>query len=557
MAEERFGAAANDPSKFIGALTALAGNETRAKQALALAEQLTPELKEFDPYVAAMKYFTGMTAAASQPGATVFGSAAQAFASPVAYLEEVNAFNDKIKASTPKTAVTLAQALKPPSSASSMSAIAKLNADLKAGRINQEQFDAAFAKATNIAGGSSGASSPLGKLAEDLKAGIITQDEYDAAVAKATYIAGESDNKLSTFGILDVETQPLSENILAVETLLDRQVNVDTNGNALLTASEVEAVNNAGLLVPKKSAATKITTKSLGQGTLAEYMSAEDAKKFVIDQGLPEDNANFNRIVEDLTAVNDDQIGKSVIRNGVFLELFPIYQGEKLVNFQLSPTDSPVRPYFTTYTEKRLPLLAKSADTYNVQAIEVIPRVNEALALLKTGEVTTGLLAEKMLPYKQVFNQMFGINDPEITNLLTLQSTSNFMAPKMRPVGSGSTSDMEFRAYQKAALFIGNTPEANYISLYAFKKMAENAIELNRRERELLTSNDYSDLTAVNNELKRQDSGIFAKYDGDREGQNAQADFQSWYDSLEDGTVIINNDLFEVNDSYVIKGWGS
>ena len=142
MAEERFGAAGNDTSKFIGALTALAGNETRAKQALALAEQLTPELKEFDPYVAAMKYFTGMTAAASQPGATVFGSAAQAFASPVAYLQEVNAFNDKIKASTPKTAVTLAQALKPPSSASSMSAIAKLNADLKAGRITQEQFDA-------------------------------------------------------------------------------------------------------------------------------------------------------------------------------------------------------------------------------------------------------------------------------------------------------------------------------------------------------------------------------------------------------------------------------
>ena len=553
----KFGAAGNDPDLFMGALTTLAGDEARAKQALALAEQLTPELQEFDPYLAAMKYFTGMTAAASEPGATLAGSAAQALAVPVNYLEKINESNRKIKASTPQTAISLAQALKAPASASSMSAIAKLNADLKSGRITQEQFDAAFAKATNIAGGGSGASSPLGKLAQDLKNNLITQVEYDAAKAKLTYIAGEGDNKLSTFGILDVETQPLAENILAIETLLDRTVNVDITGNALLTASEVEAVNNAGLLVPKKSAATKITTKSLSQGTLAEYMSAEDAKKFVIDQGLPESSPNFNRIVEDLTAINDDQIGKSVIKNGVFLELFPIYQGENLVNFQLSPTDSPVRPYFTTYTEKRLPLLAKSADTYNVQAIEVIPRVDEALALLKTGQVTTGLLAEKMLPYKQIFTQMFGINDPEITNLLTLQATSNFMAPKMRPVGSGSTSDMEFRAYQKAALFIGNTPEANYISLYAFKNMAENAIELNRKERELLTSNDYSDLTAVNNQLKREDSGIFAKYDGNREGQNAQEDFQSWYDSLEDGTVIINNNLFEVNDAYVIKGWGS
>ena len=40
MAEERFGAAGNDTSKFIGALTALAGDETRAKQALGAAGTL-------------------------------------------------------------------------------------------------------------------------------------------------------------------------------------------------------------------------------------------------------------------------------------------------------------------------------------------------------------------------------------------------------------------------------------------------------------------------------------------------------------------------------------
>ena len=117
MAVKVFGAAGSDTDKFKGALTALAGNEARAQQAIDLADALSPKLQEFDPYIAAMKYFTGMTAAASQPGATVFGSAAQAFASPVAYLQEVNEFNDKIKASTPKTAVTLAQALKPPEAA--------------------------------------------------------------------------------------------------------------------------------------------------------------------------------------------------------------------------------------------------------------------------------------------------------------------------------------------------------------------------------------------------------------------------------------------------------
>ena len=51
-----FGSANSNPDLFMGALTTLAGDEARAKQALALAEQLTPELQEFDPYLAAIKY---------------------------------------------------------------------------------------------------------------------------------------------------------------------------------------------------------------------------------------------------------------------------------------------------------------------------------------------------------------------------------------------------------------------------------------------------------------------------------------------------------------------
>ena len=116
-----FGSANSNPALFTGpalsAFNTLAGGEDRAQQALALANALSPKLQEFDPYIAAMKYFTGMTAAASKPGATVFGSAAQAFASPVAYLQEVNQVNRKIKASVPQTAISIAQALKPPKTA--------------------------------------------------------------------------------------------------------------------------------------------------------------------------------------------------------------------------------------------------------------------------------------------------------------------------------------------------------------------------------------------------------------------------------------------------------
>ena len=554
--DEQIGNANTKNSSYgsVGAFNGLFPQDI-ANQAMSISNQLYPQLPEPDPWEAAFQFFAEMGRQASQPGATVLGSAVGSMQAPLDYLNAKKKEKAESDRARMQSTISLGTALK--GKDPSLSAIAKLNADFKAGRITQEQFDAAFAKATNISDSGSGALSPLGKLSSDFKNGVITEEEYNAGVKKATYIANQSDNKLSTFGILDSEVQPLGENVLAIETLLNRKVNVDDNGNALLSGQEVETVNNAGLLVPKKAKESKITTKTISKGTLAEYMSAEDARLFLIDQGLSEESSNFNRIVEELTAVNEDQIGKPVIKNGIFMELYPVYQGENLINFQLSSSDSPIVPYFTTYTQKRLPLLAKSSDTYNVQAREVLPRVDEALALLKTGEVTTGLLSEKMLPFKQIFSQAFGINDPEINNLLTLQATSNFMAPKMRPVGSGSTSDMEFKAYQKAALFIGNTPEANYISLYAFKKMAENAIELNRKEIELLTSNQYSDLTSLNDKLKSGDSGIFEKYTGSTEGPDAEAEFQQWYDSLEDGAVIINNGLFNVSDSYVIKGWGS
>ena len=60
----RFGGSNSDPSLFTGgalsAFNTLAGGEDRAQQALALANALSPKLQEFDPYIAAMKYFTSL-----------------------------------------------------------------------------------------------------------------------------------------------------------------------------------------------------------------------------------------------------------------------------------------------------------------------------------------------------------------------------------------------------------------------------------------------------------------------------------------------------------------
>jgi hypothetical protein len=123
----------------------------------------------------------------------------------------------------------------------------------------------------------------------------------------------------------------------------------------------------------------------------------------------------------------------------------------------------------------------------------------------------------------------------------------------MRPVGSGSTSDMEFKAYRQAALDIGNTPQSNYISLYAFRKMAENGVTLNQREQELLTSGEYSNMADINKELMDFDPGIFEKFSGDYDDEEA---INAWYAELPRGAVILNNGLFDSPDIYIIKGWG-
>ena len=60
----RYGAAGNDVSLFEGgaldALETLAGGSKQAQQAMALTRALTPERQEFDPAIAALRYFTRM-----------------------------------------------------------------------------------------------------------------------------------------------------------------------------------------------------------------------------------------------------------------------------------------------------------------------------------------------------------------------------------------------------------------------------------------------------------------------------------------------------------------
>ena len=89
---------------------------------------------------------------------------------------------------------------------------------------------------------------------------------------------------------------------------------------------------------------------------------------------------------------------------------------------------------------------------------------------------------------------------------------------------------MEFKAFQRAIADIGNTPEANYISLYTFMRRAENANLANQKELEILSAGGSA--KDVNEAIRKFDPGIYETYKGpmDDEGE-----FNNWIDSLPRG----------------------
>ena len=99
-------------------LEAISGSPESAKQALALAQAMRPKVPEFDPAMASLLYFIEMGKQASQPGATVLGSAVGAMSSPAEYLMQQRKRKRDIEDQFPSTSIGLAKALKTSSAGS-------------------------------------------------------------------------------------------------------------------------------------------------------------------------------------------------------------------------------------------------------------------------------------------------------------------------------------------------------------------------------------------------------------------------------------------------------
>lgn len=344
--------------------------------------------------------------------------------------------------------------------------------------------------------------------------------------------------------------------------LADRKADESTRSNLLKFLGQVAK--------PKTT-----TRKTLGKGTALNYMTEEEATKFLADRGITENIPGYKDFIYKVTTTDSEQLGTPAIFAGKPIEFNIETEGSDIKSVITSQIQGALAdPTFAT-KQKKIELLNKN-DNSITQMTTLFPRLRQAKDVLLNEDVTTGFgQTEPFLTFKQGLKTIFGFTDADLSDQQLLQSLSFQLAPLMRPKGSGSTSDMEFKAYQKGILSLGNEKEANYLNLYTLEKMTENGIKLNKLEKQLLAHPKNYSYKYIDDKIAEQDIGIFDKIYKDEDGDNRLFDndgdakfkndaeklniIKNYYADLPRGAVFINDDgrgnkLFEPLGTYVIKG---
>lgn len=94
------------------------------------------------------------------------------------------------------------------------------------------------------------------------------------------------------------------------------------------------------------------------------------------------------------------------------------------------------------------------------QAGSMVPQLEQMYSLVKS--TPTGFGQASLLPVKQLASAL-GMNVEGLEQQELLNGLTSELLPRMRAPGSGATSDMEMRTFEKALGGLGNTQEANMV----------------------------------------------------------------------------------------------
>jgi len=506
----------------MGALTPilgrLAGGSKGGQMAIDFAQQMYPDPPKADPYEAALQFFLAMGQGASQPGATVLGSAVGAMKAPADYLAAKKKEKRETDRARMQTALQLAPNLKP-----------------GAGKVTyRPATDAELAQY----GATAGQMSSSGQFFDLSK--------------KSSQSTGNT-----TVGV-DPANLPALRALLNLPNL-----NVDENNNAIIPNSAVSTATAQGLILPKQAVPKEGVEKYLQQDRVL-YLTEEDAKKKLATLGVNEGDTEYENLISLITTDDENLIGKPVIQADSYINYYIPRSGEES-EFNVvtrTPGGSPV-PSEVFARNEEIKGLTKIAIKQNQVMNDLLPTLDSAMTVLLQDQELTGAFQNLTMPIRSFMSSAFGFSDSELESQRYLEAISNKLAPQMRPIGSGATSDMEFRAYKSAILTMENPALSNYLTLYSLDKTTRNAQKELQLRRQLLNQN--KSMEYIENKVAELDKGIYEKFeppsadmplDEFLEARNA------WKASLPNGAVILNKDssgnkIFPNAGTFIIKGWGS
>ena len=280
------------------------------------------------------------------------------------------------------------------------------------------------------------------------------------------------------------------------------------------------------------------TTDSLGQPNYQK--DRESAKKYLETFGIKEGTKGYEAVIN--TLINPAKEGKPVFQSGVGLVLSarrPDRAGSEIGFIGLSP-EKDLKDLRYAGTLDLIKKLNKDSTALTSQIKAMAPRIDMVLNNL-LGGTKTGIVEEFLMPFRAFAIGTVGATPEEVQNFSAqqlIQKSAFALAPAMREKGSGSTSDMEFKAYMAAAVSLRDTPKSNYISLYMLKKIKENASMLLALRKDLLY--DGKTEQEIENAVDKADPGIFKTYKGLTSDQEKE---DAWVATLKRGDVVYNRDI--------------
>ncbi len=124
----------------------------------------------------------------------------------------------------------------------------------------------------------------------------------------------------------------------------------------------------------------------------------------------------------------------------------------------------------------------KEVDKQITQDKQLLTRIKMSKRQL-LDRVKTGRVEEFLMPFKE-FAVGIGVADEETVKNLgqqeLFQATTNFLVPRMRVEGSGSTSDMEIELFKSAVPNLGRTSAGNLVVAGGIENLVEYNIKRQR-----------------------------------------------------------------------------